>query len=382
MAGSFMSPVALAFGVLEITDSAAWLSAVTTAALVPMVATILLGGGIADRYRRDAVLRLTSLGAGLTQAGVAVLLLTHQHPALLLPLSAFNGIFQGLTTPALRGIVSSLISGRGLQQASSLLASARNTTRILGPTTAGLLTASVGGGWAIAADAVSFLLAAAFFARISLPDRPSRAKGPTMLGDMREGWRYFRSQPWIWSVTLAFAVFNATNMGFWQILGPVIANDTIGAKGWGLVLSARGVGALLASVVLVKLTVMRRPMRPALSSMALATLPLILLGTGANTFWLAAASFLAGVVAEFFTVVWETVNYTHIPERLLSRVGANDEFWSSASLPIGQLSAPVLAAVFGTGAVALTGGGVAAAAMLLASLVPSLRRIEINQDDV
>ena len=183
-------------------------------------------------------------------------------------------------------------------------------------------------------------------------------------------------------MTLAFAVFNDTNMGFWQILGPVIANDTIGATGWGLVLSARGIGALLASVVLVKLTMMRRPMTPALSSMALATLPLILLGTGASTFWLAAASFLAGVVAEFFTVVWETVNYTHIPERLLSRVGAHDEFWSFASLPTGQLSAPVLAAAFGTTAVALTGGGIAAAAMLMASLVPSLRRIEIKQDDI
>ena len=378
MAGSAMSPVALAFAVLELTDSAAWLSAVTTAAVVPMVATMLLGGGIADRYRRDTVLRLTSLGAGLTQSAVAVLLLTHQHPALLLPLAALNGTFQGLTTPALRGIVSNLATGRGLQQASSVLGTARNTTRILGPSAAGLLTASVGGGWAIAADAASFLLATACFARISLPGLPPRATGgPTMLGDLREGWRYFRSTPWIWSVTLAFAIFNATNMGVWQILGPVIANKTIGAAGWGLVLSARGAGALLASVVMVKLRV-RRPMAPALSSMALATLPLILLGIGVNTFWLASAAFLAGVVAEFFTVVWETVNYTHIPERLLSRVGAQDEFWSFVSIPAGQLSTPVLAAAFGTAAVAVTGGGVAAAAMLLPLLVPSLRRLEIN----
>ena len=383
LAGSFMSPVALAFGVLEITGSAAWLSAVTAAALIPMVATMLLGGAIADRYRRDSVLRLTSLGAGLTQFGVAVLLLTHQHPVLLLPLSALNGVFQGLTRPALRGIVSDLAVGRGLQQASSLLASASNTARIISPTTAGLLTASVGGGWAIAADAASFLLAAACFARISLPEPPPRTKdAPTMLADMREGWGYFRSRPWIWSVTLAFAVFNATNMGFWQILGPVTANDTIGVKGWGLVLSGRGVGALLASVVLVKLTLMRRPMMPALSSMALATLPLILLGTGATMLWLAAASFLAGMAAEFFTVVWETVNYTHIPARMLSRVGAHDEFWSFVALPVGQLSAPVLATAFGTETVAVTGGVVAATAMLSASLVPSLRRIEINRTDV
>lgn len=375
-----MSPVALAFGVLEVTDSAAWLSAVTTAALVPMVATLLLGGGIADRYRRDTVLRLTSLGAGLTQVGVAFVLLAHQHPAFLLPLAALNGIFQGLTKPALRGIVANLAAGRGLQQASSLLSSVRNVTRILGPTAAGLLTASVGGGWAIAADAASFLLAAVFFARMSLPDLPPRAEGgPTMLGELRQGWSYFSSKPWIWTVTLAFAVFNAANMGVWQILGPVIANDTIGAEGWGLVLSARGVGALLASVVMVKLTV-RRPMVPALSSMTLAAVPLILLGTGANTVWLAAAAFVSGVVAEFFTVVWETVNYTHVPERLLSRVGAHDEFWSFVPIPVGQLSAPVLAAAFGTAAVAVTGGGVAAVAMLLPLLVPSLRRIEINRD--
>lgn len=122
MAGSAMSPVALAFGVLEATDSAAWLSAVTSAALVPMVAALLLGGGVADRYRRDTVLRLTSLGAGLTQAGVAFVLLTHQHPAFLLPLSALNGVFQGLTKPALRGIVANLAT-RGIQRASSLLAS-------------------------------------------------------------------------------------------------------------------------------------------------------------------------------------------------------------------------------------------------------------------
>lgn len=59
---------------LEATGSAAWLSAVTTTALIPTVATMLLGGGIADRYRRDKVLYLTSLGAGVSQAGLAILL--------------------------------------------------------------------------------------------------------------------------------------------------------------------------------------------------------------------------------------------------------------------------------------------------------------------
>jgi hypothetical protein len=60
LTGSAMAPVALAFGVLELTGSGGWLAVVTTSALVPMVATLLLGGGIADRYRRDLILARSS----------------------------------------------------------------------------------------------------------------------------------------------------------------------------------------------------------------------------------------------------------------------------------------------------------------------------------
>lgn len=378
MAGSAMSPVALAFGVLAVTGSATWLSAVLAASMVPMIATMILGGGIADRYRRDTVLRLTSAGSGVSQAGVAVVLLTHQHPGFLVPLAAVNGIFQALTTPTLRGIVPQLASGRGIQQANSLLASTRNVSRLVGPAVAGVLTVSVGGGWAIAADAASFLLAAVCFGRMALPSVPARADGgPTMLSELRHGWRYFAARPWIWSVTSAFAVFNAVNMGVWNILGPVIAAGTIGAAGWGLVLGARGAGSLLATVVMVRLRV-RRPMVTALSLMTLAGVPLILLGVRANTVWLASAAFAAGVAAEVFTVVWSTVWHIHIPERISSRVGAYDEFGSFVPIPLGQLAAPVLAAAFGVAAVAVTAGVLTVVVMLLPLLLTSLRQIELD----
>ncbi len=375
-----MAPVALAFGVLQATGSAAWLSLVTASVTVPMIATLLVGGGIADRYRRDTILLLTSVGSGLAQAGVAFVLLAHAHPALLLPLSALTGVLQGVTTPTLRGIVPSLAAGSGLQRASSLLSSASNAARIVGPTMAGLLTVAAGGGWAIAADAASFLLAAACFARMALPVVPSRSReAPTMLGELREGWSYFRTHSWIWMVTLGFAVFNAFNRAVFQILGPVIASATIGAGGWGLVLSAQGVGALLGGAVMVKLT-LRQPMVPALAAMTTAASPLILLGAGADTFWLAGAAFVTGAATELFTVVWSTVCNTHIPQRLLSRVGAHDEFWSSVSRPAGQLVTPLLAAALGTAATAVTGGVVAALAMLVPLLLPSLRRMELDHD--
>lgn len=378
MAGSAMSPVALAFGVLALTDSAGWLSAVLTASMVPLIATMIFGGGIADRCRRDRVLCVASTAAGLSQTGVAIVLLTHQRPAFLLPLAAANGVFQALTTPTLRGIVPQLASGRGIQQANSLLASSRNLTRLVGPGVAGLLTVAVGGGWAIAGDAASFLLAATCFARMSLPERTAGGtRNASMMDDLRQGWEYFSARSWMWSVTVAFAVLNAVYTGVWQILGPVIAAGTIGADGWGLVLSARGAGALLATLAMVKLTV-RRPMVWALSLMTLAAVPLILLGIGANTWWLAAAAFAAGVAAEFFTVVWSTVWHIHVPEQLSSRVGALDEFGSFASIPVGQLSIPALAAVFGAATVSIGGGVLTVIALLSPLLVSSLRRIEMS----
>ena len=378
MAGSAMSPLALAFGVLAFTHSAGWLSAVLAASMLPRVAMLVLSGGIADRYRRDRVLQLTSLGAGISQACVAILLITAEPPVLLLVPAAANGAFQALSTPTLRGIVPQLVGRRGLQPANSVLASSRNIAQLLGPAAAGLLVTQVGPSWVVGVDALSFLLAAACFARMSLPDLPPRAAHATsMLVELRQGWGYFHARPWIWSVTSAFAVFNAVNAGVWTILGPVIATRTVGATGWGLVLSARGAGALLSTVLMVRLYV-RRPMVPAMSMMALAGAPLVLLGLGAGTAWLAAAAFAAGVAAEFFTVAWSTVWHVRVPERMGSRVSSWDEFGSFASIPVGQLTIPALAAAIGDAPVCIAGGALTALAMLLPLTVPSLRQIELH----
>ncbi|MFJ2416098.1 hypothetical protein [Streptomyces brevispora] len=48
------------------------------------------------------------------------------------------------------------------------------------------------------------------------------------------------------------------------------------------------------------------------------------------------------------------------------------------SIPVGHLSVPILAAAFGTAAVAMTGGALTVVAMLLPLLLPALRRIELG----
>ena len=140
-----------------------------------------------------------------------------------------------------------------IQRANALLGATRNATRIVGPAVAGLLVAGVGGGWAVAVDALAYLVAAACLSRLRL-SAPVRAAGATMLRDLREGWDAFRSRTWVWVGSSSFALINLVHAGVWGVLGPVIAEDTIGAASWGVVLSAMAAGFLVSSIVMYRVT--------------------------------------------------------------------------------------------------------------------------------
>src|SRR2546430_14150359 len=69
--GNAMAPVALAFAVLQISGSASALGIVLAARMAPNVVFLLIGGVIADRLPRSAVLVGTNVVGGAAQAVVA-----------------------------------------------------------------------------------------------------------------------------------------------------------------------------------------------------------------------------------------------------------------------------------------------------------------------
>ncbi|WP_083976138.1 MFS transporter [Kitasatospora azatica] len=370
--GSAMTPVALAFAVLDRSADPRWLGYVLAAQMAPMVALVVVGGGFGDRYRRDLVLRISNAGAGLSQAGVAAVVLTGARLWLLIPLAFLNGVLEAFTTPALRGIVPELVATEDVQRANSLLSTVQNASRVLGPTLAGVLAATVGGGWGIAFDAFSFLVAAACLTQVAVPAK--QALSQRLLPELRAGWRYFRSLPWLWSITACFALLNAIQLGVWQVLGPAIARHSIGEGAWGAVLSVKAIGLLAFSLVMLRLTV-RRPLVVGLSGFALSGVPLVLLGTRASAVWLGAAAFLAGTVTALFGILWDTTLQTRIPGELLSRVCAYDDFGSYVAIPIGQLSAVAIATAVGTGPVAVAGGIAFTVIALLPLTLRSVRAV-------
>jgi MFS family permease len=365
--GSGMTPVALAFAVLAAPHGQQLLGDILAAEILPNVLMVLLGGSLADRYRRDRLIQLTNVGSGLSQAAIACLVLSAANPYWLLPFAIANGTLSAFTAPATRGIVPALVPPAGLQEANALLNTSRSAAKVVGPTVAGILVATLGGGWGIALDALSFFAAAACMAGVRIPDHPNRAARRALLHQLREGWDSFRQRRYIWLVTCAWAAINAVQMGVWRVLGPIIAERSFGAAGWGLALSVNAVGLLFGGVLMLRYP-RRRPIRDGLIAGAALGLPLVALSQHHALAYLAAAALVAGMGATIARVTWDTALQQSVPPDRLSRVLAFGDVGSYVTIPFAVILAVPVADRLGLYPVALGAGII----LILSALLPLL----------
>jgi MFS family permease len=372
-AGSTMAPIALAFAVLDISDSASTLGVVLAARTIPMVLFLLLGGVVSDRFSRSVVMRTSNLLSALTQGAVAYLVITGQADIwMLVALEATNGTVAAFTMPAMDGIIPQLAPRSHLQQANALLSFSRAGLTIIGPTVAALLVVGVGAGWALAFDAVSWLASALLLTRVRIPARARTGDAePNMLRELLEGWSVFRGTTWLWVVVAGFAVMNGIHAGAYFTLGPALAKDTFGARGWGYILSAESVGLLLMTLVMLRVRV-TRPLLTGMIGMGFFAVPLLMLGLDPQVLPLVLVAFLSGAGTEVFSIGWSVAMQENIDERLLSRAYSYDALGSFVAMPVGQIVYGPLGDAFGYRPVMLASGVVY---LLVVALVLSSRSV-------
>src|SRR4051794_33115477 len=105
LAGTTMAPVALAFAVLRADDRTTSLGIVLAAYTIPLVAFLLLGGVLADRWGRQRVVQTSNVLAGLVRGALALLVLSGRAELWSLAvLAAVNGIVVAPGLPAMNGI--------------------------------------------------------------------------------------------------------------------------------------------------------------------------------------------------------------------------------------------------------------------------------------
>ena len=185
-----MVGVALAFAVLDLTGSVTDLGLVFAAKTIPLVVFLLVGGVLADRLPRRAVMLTADLVRLTTQGVIAVLLISGHATIWELALTqAVYGAATAFFNPASTGLIPAVISPGRLQQANALRALAMAVGNVAGPALAGILVAAASPGWALAVDAVSFGASAVFLALLRLPVLKRRPRSRSSTSCTRAGAR-------------------------------------------------------------------------------------------------------------------------------------------------------------------------------------------------
>lgn len=374
--GDGLAPVAISFAVLDMTGSATDLGLVLAAHSLVVTALILFGGVVGDRVSpRVAMLWadvvrtvVTGIAAALLLAGVA----TIWQLALLY---AIDGAATALFNPASSAIVPQIVPGERLQEANALLNLSRSLGKVVGPALAGILLALGSPGAALAFNALTFAISAAFLFGMRAPSLRD-GTSTSFLAELRQGWSEFSSRTWLWVLVLSAGITNALYFPTFQVLGPTVADRSLGgSSAWALIATCTGIGALVGG----GLALSTRPRRPLLAgegAMLLVTLPIALLAVPAAVVVIALGSIVSGAVFSFAEILYETTIAQQVPPQSLSRVSAYDWFGSLALEPVGLALVGPVALGIGLS----TTLWLAVLAMVLCQvavlLVPGVRRME------
>ncbi|WP_223393686.1 MFS transporter [Nocardioides rotundus] len=373
--GVMMASIALTFAVLDLPGATATdLGLVLAARTLPMVLLMLWGGVLSDRLPRTLVLQVSNLASALSQGLIAALVLTGRAELWsLAALAAVQGAVSAAGMPAMASVVVQLVPRSQLQPANTLLSLSRNGLTVLGPTVGALIVVALGPGWALAIDAGTWLVSALLLVPVRLPAR-ERGATTSMVAELREGWTFFRTTGWLWTVVLAFGALNAIHAGAFLTLGPVVAEDTIGRQGWGYVLSAEALGLVAMGVVLLRVR-LERPLLWGMACIAAAGLPILILGLDPRLAVLVVTAFVAGAGIEVFSLGWNLAMQENVDEQMLSRVFSYDYLGSIIAIPLGQIAYGPLGEWLGMAPVLVASGVAYAAICLLVLCSRSVRTL-------
>jgi MFS family permease len=252
LVGTWIQVTGQAYVVTELTPSAWALGLFNVAGSLPMLLLNRSAGAVADRFDKRLVLLWTQVamavlalvfGALLTRGSVGLL-------AVLL-LGVVTSVVEAFEFPAAQGLPPELVDPPEIPSAVALMQTIQMSGRLVGPLLAGVLIENLGAGSAFAANAFTFVIvivALLFLPGVSAPT--SRVESPP---DPRRGWSYVRADAttallfWLLVLAMVLAFPHVVLLPYYgrHVLGA-------GAEGMGTLLSASGVGALLGSLLLLR----------------------------------------------------------------------------------------------------------------------------------
>jgi MFS family permease len=249
--GTWMQNVTVPYVLHQATDSAAWVGLGAFAQFLPATLVGPIGGAFADRYSRRHLL-VVSQSVSMVAAFALWASVRHGqvHPGLLVALVAVSGLSAGFSIPAWQAFIPDLVPREALLNAVALNSAQFNASRAVGFMIGGLVLSAFGpdvafllNGYSYLAVIGAVLAVRAGRTRTTAVDRPSDG--------LREALTYVRRRAGLRLAILTVGVVAFLGSPVIQ-LAPVFARDVfhVGARAYGLLASALGIGATVGAVVL------------------------------------------------------------------------------------------------------------------------------------
>lgn len=343
LVGDAMVPTALALSVVGRGGSPDWLGAVLTAAILPKVLFLAIGGVAADRFIKRNLMIGSSVVCAVAQVGTAAALSTGGSLWWVLACQVLYGLSIAVGYPATFGYLPHFVEPDQLGSANALLGACAGITSMLGPSVAAVVLLAGPPPVLLLVDGASFLLASLFL--VGLP-----AGGPATpvaggAAALRDGWRALRDVPWLLRMTIVDSLILLLTAAPFMVLGPGLVQHQM-INGWVLLMVSYAAGEFAGSIVSGRAR-LRRPLLAGSVGLVLIGVPPLLLASGADVAVLCAAEFGAGISIAAYTVLVNTAIQRSVPSGYLARVSAISSLGSFAALPIGYMLAAPLAGVLG-----------------------------------
>lgn len=373
--GASITPVALAFAVLGLGGSATQLGLVVAAFAAAEVVTLLFGGVLGDRVRRQVMMQGASGATAITQLTLGVLLLGGWATIWLVgAVGMVNGCIGALSGPSSHAMTRQTVPEAELPSAVALRRLSSQTAQVVGYAAAGMVVATYSPGWALVVVSVAYAVASFTFGRIRVEGYARTSAPASVRGDLVDGLREVLRHTWLWLLILQALLYHLFYGGVQGVLGPVVVEDVWDEAAWGWALAALMAGFIAGGLLCLRW----RPRRALLVGALLLSLtglfPLAIAFSESLVVLLLAAA-LHGFGLEVFSISWDLSIQQNVPEEKLARVYAFDMVGSFVARPLGLAVAGPLSAFFGMTEWLVTIAVVMAGSALVSSLAPSVRRL-------
>ncbi|MGH9682635.1 MAG: MFS transporter [Candidatus Acidiferrales bacterium] len=373
--GTWMDNIAEAWLVYRLTGSSLLLGTVAFAGQIPVFLLAPLGGLVADRWNRRKIVIATQ-SASMVLAGILAFLTITKRVTVweVIVLASLMGVVNAFDIPTRQAFLVEMVGREDLMNAIALNSSMFNGARVIGPSIAGILVASVGEGWCFFANSVSYIAVIAGLILMRIDRLPFKTESTSPLARIAEGFRFVGDTKPIKALLMLLGLVSLVAMPY-SVLMPIFAARILhgNARTLGVLMGATGIGALTGALVLASRTGLKGLGRWV--AMACGGFGVALILFSFSKWYLLSVIFLVPV--GFFMMVQmassNTLIQAMVPDRLRGRTMAVYSMMFMGMAPVGALLSGAIADHIGAQwTVALGGIGAIAGAFIFAHNLPKL----------